>query len=270
MATKKLNTMTPSYWHWKRTDTDQLNHHKSMPQLKWLGSGTSGNALVKLTEGTLTPTHGNLSSDRPFEEKNANLWSNYTTNKDIYNPAANQGGEFKKNNSTSECAVNMAFTHYGDNGLSIPAGLIRSVGFESQRMTAANSNWRVWNMGLEFVNLMNDQVRLYTPGWTKSYNAATGYDFSCFNGESHFNTIRSWGPDWVLKRVIVNCRSNSTSGNQTPRMRLYHLKIGWEGGVTTPMGGPAPSTDFEIVVPSHKTFNDYKTDYKNGKVEYGV
>ena len=270
MATKQLNTMAPSYWHWKRSDTDQLNHHKGMPQLKWLGSGTTYESLVKLSEGTLTPTHGNLSSDRPFEEVNGHLWGNYVSSKDIYSPQAADGQEFQKNTATSECAVNMAFTHYGRNGLSIPAGLIRSVGFESQRMTAANSNWRVWNVGLEFSNLMDYQVRLYTPGWTKAYNSTTGYDFSCFNGENHFKTIRSWGPDWILKRVIVNCRSNSTSGYQTPRMRLYHLKIGWEGGVTTPIGGPAPSSDFEIVAPSPKTFNNYRTDYRNGKVEYGV
>lgn len=259
MTNRSLATTKTSNWH---TD-GQLNTHKNLSQLKWLGSGTSGYALVKLSEGTLTPTHGNLSSDRPFEEKNGNLWGNYTTNKSIYNPSSDQGNEFKKINSASECAVNMAFTHYGDNGLSIPAGLIRSVGFESQRMTAANSNWRVWNVGLEFVNLMNDQVRLYTPGWTKVYNSTTGYDYYCFNGESHFNTIRSWGADWVLKRVICNCRSNSHSSNQTPRMRLYHLKIGHHSGVT-------PADDYKIVVPAYKTFNDYKTDYKNGKVEYGV
>jgi hypothetical protein len=236
----------------------------------WLGTGKYSTALWKRS-GTLTPTHGNLSSDRPFEEKNPERWSNYSSNRDFYDPQATNGIEIQKSSTTAPCAVNMEFIHDGSQGFTIPASLIRSVAFETQRMNNANSNWRVHNIGLEFENFITGSKRLYTPGWEKGIDPADpnpGYTIECFNGESHFNTIRSWGPDWGLKAVIANVRSDRTAGPQSPRLRLYHLKIGWEGGVSTPLGGPEVTSDIKIVRPQSTTFAGYGVLYRQGKMAY--
>jgi hypothetical protein len=255
MANATYTTIPSSNWH-KTGDLE--NDHKPMASYKWLG-----NAGVQVINSTLTPTHGNLNSDRPFEAKNTGYYNLWDTPQDMYAPQEAKGIRFIKNNTTAEMAFNLSVYSTGDNGMVIPAGLIRSVGVEGYRSTNANSNFRIWNIGLEFKYLLNDSTsnRLYTPGWTSGSDPSVGYDFKCFNGESHFNTIRSWGSDWGLYRVIFNLRSKGTSGAQTPRYRVYHVKVGHDAGLSSPQ-------NYKIVKPANQAWSNYTTDVRMGMRKY--
>lgn len=255
MANASYTTIPSSHWH---KNASLEGDHKLMTSYKWLG-----NAGVQVINSTLRPTHGNLSSDRPFEALNTGYYNLYDSPRDMYSNQESQGIRFTKQNTTLPMAFNLSVYVNGSNGMVIPAGLIRSVGVEGYRSTNANSNFRIWNIGLEFKYLLNDSTsnRLYTPGWTEPYNSGTGYDFKCFNGENHFNTIRSWGSDWGLYRVIFNLRSNSTSGAQTPRYRVYHVKVGHDAGVT-------PAANYKIVKPANSSWSDYAQNARMGLRNY--
>ena len=255
MANASYTTIPSSNWHKNGT---LEGDHKPMTSYRWLGD-----AGVQIVSSTLTPTHGNLNSDRPFEATNTGYYKLWDTPRDMYSNQEANGIRFVKDNTTLAMAFNLSVYVTGSNGMVIPAGLIRSVGVEGYRATNANSNFRIWNIGLEFKYLLDGSgtTRLYTPGWTSPYNADVGYDFKCFNGESHFNTIRSWGNDWGLNRVIFNLRSNGTSTAQTPKYRVYHVKVGHDAGLDSP-------ENYKIVKPANQSWADYSSDVRAGTRRY--
>lgn len=250
MATQNIPTLPAQNWH---TSGDLESVHKPMQSLRWLG-----NADVDIIKSTLTPTHGAVNSDRPFQALNTGNFVLNNSAQDMYAAQEAKGVRFSKNNTTQEMAFNVAVKFSGNSGFVIPASLIRSVGIEGYRSTSANSNFRIWNIGLEFRYLRDDSQpnRLYTPGWTTAYNSGVGYDYKCFNGESHFNTINSWGHDWGLQRVIFNMRSNGTSGSQSPQYRVYHIKIGHSTGL---------GTNYRLVKPANGTWQDHVNRASGGR-----
>ena len=257
MANQQITTYEPKKYH---TDGN-LNTHKSLPVVKWIGNG-SGSSSYEVINQTLIPTRGNTSSDRPFEAKNTSLFNMSKIPSDIYSYREENGFEFNKTSTTSECAINVAVKHTGTNGMVIPATLIRSVGVEFRRNQTANANWRVWNIGLEFKHYADTSgmfAELYTPGWANGKVSEQGYAHHIFNGASHFNSIRSLGPDYVLSRIIYNLRSNGTSGAQAPSAKLYHVKIGWDSGY---------NDNHRIIKPANQSWDDYANDRKNGQRKF--
>lgn len=253
MANTSITAYDPTKYH---TDED-VNTHKALPSVKWMGNA-SGNASYEIIPQTLIPTMGNTTSDRPFEAKNPTLFNLSKVPNNFYDRAESNGFTFNKISTTLECAVNLAVKHTGDNGMVIPASLIRSVGFEFRRNSTANSNWRVWNIGLEFKHYNDTSgtfAELYTPGWTYPKNDQAGYENRAFNGQQHFTAIRNLGPDYGLSRIIFNLRSNSSTGAQQPSAKLFHLKIGWDAGV---------DNRHKIIKPANQTWNEWAGERATG------
>ena len=115
MANQQITTYEPKKYH---TDGN-LNTHKSLPVVKWIGNG-SGSSSYEVINQTLIPTRGNTSSDRPFEAKNTSLFNMSKIPSDIYSYREENGFEFNKTSTTSECAINVAVKHTGTNGMVIP------------------------------------------------------------------------------------------------------------------------------------------------------
>ena len=255
MANTSITTLSRKSYH---TDGN-LNTHKNVYNAKWIGNG-SGNNSWEIIRQTLLPTRGNTTSDRPFENKNDTLFEVTTGPSDIYDPYEREGFEFRKDPSTTlECAINLAVKHTGDNGMVIPASLIRSVGVEFRRTTTANSNWRVWNIGLEFKHYADTSgmfAELYTPGWTNAKTDQAGYHHYIFNGPSHFSSIRGLGPDYGLSRIIFNLRSNASTGAQQPNAKLFNLKIGYDADLS--------SDGLKIVKPANQSWTEWTSERSSG------
>ena len=114
----------------------------------------------------------------------------------------------------------------------MPASVFNGIGFETfHQHESGSTNHDVYVAEYALV------FRNRTSGSTRSYGVNTGYGMSPGDGkyrydyikssDSHVNTIRSWGSDWLYQGLIMNFR---TGGGYITISRsfinVYNVKVG--------------------------------------------
>jgi len=146
----------------------------------------------------------------------------------LYSRSQNDGFKVQKDAGGGQESLYML------EGLSrwMPASVFNGVGFETYlEIESNNRNHQLYLAAYAtvFKHRTNTGVRYY--GIDLGYSDGPGYSGYRYNAmqstSSHVNTIRSWGPDWLLQGLLMSFKT-ATGGTGTTKsdVTVYNLKWG--------------------------------------------
>ena len=178
------------------------------------------------SESSFYPSHGATGNFFSSNANKADIEDKYLVSPGgVWNGNQNDGFIVEKN-SADMVEFNLAIV--GSPGHWIPAPMLKGFCFQELYATAYNSNWRVRRLALKFRNWNTNTIRTYAPDWDNAQQAQNKYVFRNMSSQTHWNVIRSWGPEWSLYGAVFNYKSNSTSAVQKPKHHLFGVRVAWQ------------------------------------------
>ena len=209
---------------------------------------------------TFTPTLGNTNVTL---NQNVNPNSNYVKNiTDPFWPSEGKydhGFTITKPSTTSMVEYNVKVSGGGGNWM--PCPIFRSLSFYWENETNANSNFVPKSVALSLMNARTGEEKYWGSGWSQASDPSRTGRLYILNGANKTKEVRNMGPDWFINGVVINFKSNSTSGAQAPRGTFADFRLGH----LVPSLGPGAN---RIILPKEQSFSEFSDSFVQGNMQY--
>lgn len=203
-----------------------LNDFKTKPQVVWTASDWTKIDSVNINYG---PAAGQTwESDENFQ---------INRRENMYQPQQGSGFRVFANAAAQHSTV----FYMNGNSRWMPASVFNGIGFETyHEHNSGSTDHEVYlaDYAAIFRNRTGNGTRYY--GWNTGYTSSPGHQNYKFDriqtSDSHVNTIRAWGSDWLYQGLVVTLRTKGGgSSNATESyITIYNMKVGHKFNINIP------------------------------------
>ena len=226
--------------------TGSLTDHKnSTPVIEWFTATLQGKAKF-------SPNYG----DKTEFKDDSSYGGGGSIQKSIWTPSENDGFKISGTNGKGH-EGNFEIRDINTSRW-MPASLFNGFAFEVHQNSDSKHAMYMDRYCPVFINKSSSSYRFWgcasSDGKMDKYK---GYRFLHFNSDSNINTIRSWGPDWLLYGFIFHIQNNSGTGSDSSTVYIYNLKVYHKGD--------SDSSKYRMFLPKKRTLSQRNQTYPGFK-----